>query len=304
MTDQNNAAQAAAKEICKAFELSYAMDADDPTNASDLSHFTNGWRACIMSQVRTEGVQAGDEPGTYVEARECGACGHVGINDSSDTQAACKNCDWSGDSPTQDHCPGCAQNGTMTAACPKCGSQYRLLADSTICAVLASAPVADSTLPLEQALYELVNKIDPGLDTGDLLQDARRASTMLDAIMTSGVRPASAPVAGKARPSQLEGPSNGGLIPEVRLRALALADTAPQASEAVRRQALHQAADLAESFGREAGAGHHFESSSYEAVVPAAAKEISKLIRTLADRAAPPADEDQSLRTQGGCDAH
>ncbi|KDC22947.1 hypothetical protein AZ20_4234 [Bordetella bronchiseptica E014] len=47
------------------------------------------------------------------------------------------------------------------------------------------APVAD-TLPLEKALYELVNKIDTGLDTGDLLQDARCASTVLDAIMTGG----------------------------------------------------------------------------------------------------------------------
>ncbi|MDH2053372.1 hypothetical protein [Achromobacter marplatensis] len=61
MTDKNNAALASAKEIHKAFELSYAMDADDPANASDLSHFTNGWRACIMSQVRAEGVRAGDE---------------------------------------------------------------------------------------------------------------------------------------------------------------------------------------------------------------------------------------------------
>lgn len=51
------------------------------------------------------------------------------------------------------------------------------------------APVADSTLPLEKALHELVSKIAPGLDTGDLLQDAQRASAMLDAIQ------ASAPVA-------------------------------------------------------------------------------------------------------------
>lgn len=54
------------------------------------------------------------------------------------------------------------------------------------------APVADSTLPLEKALHELVSKIAPGLDTGDLLQDAQRASAMLDAIQ------ASAPVAGEA----------------------------------------------------------------------------------------------------------
>lgn len=51
------------------------------------------------------------------------------------------------------------------------------------------APVPDSTLPLEQALHELVDKIVPGLDTGDLVQDARRASTALSAIL------ASAPVA-------------------------------------------------------------------------------------------------------------
>ncbi|MFY3310914.1 hypothetical protein [Achromobacter ruhlandii] len=51
------------------------------------------------------------------------------------------------------------------------------------------APVANSTLPLEKALHELVSKIAPGLDTGDLLQDAQRASAMLDAIQ------ASAPVA-------------------------------------------------------------------------------------------------------------
>lgn len=38
-------------DIREAFELSYAMDADDPASATELSHFTNGWRACIMSQV-------------------------------------------------------------------------------------------------------------------------------------------------------------------------------------------------------------------------------------------------------------
>lgn len=46
------------------------------------------------------------------------------------------------------------------------------------------APVFD-TLPLEKALYELVDKIVPGLDTGDILQDARQASAMLGSIMAS-----------------------------------------------------------------------------------------------------------------------
>ncbi|CUI56038.1 hypothetical protein [Achromobacter xylosoxidans] len=52
MTNQNNAAQAAEQEIREAFELIYAADADDPACAADLFHFTNGWRTCIMSQVR------------------------------------------------------------------------------------------------------------------------------------------------------------------------------------------------------------------------------------------------------------
>lgn len=51
-TDQNNAAPAANKEIHGAVELCYATAADDPANAADLGHFINGWRACIMSQVR------------------------------------------------------------------------------------------------------------------------------------------------------------------------------------------------------------------------------------------------------------
>ncbi|WP_133434518.1 hypothetical protein, partial [Achromobacter xylosoxidans] len=48
--NQNNAAQAANKDIREGFELTYAADADDPACAADLFHFTNGWRACIMSQ--------------------------------------------------------------------------------------------------------------------------------------------------------------------------------------------------------------------------------------------------------------
>ncbi|MFY3626859.1 hypothetical protein ACOTFH_09550 [Achromobacter xylosoxidans] len=59
MTNQNNAAQAAEQEIREAFELTYAADADDPACAADLFHFTNGWRACVMSQVR---APVTDEP--------------------------------------------------------------------------------------------------------------------------------------------------------------------------------------------------------------------------------------------------
>jgi hypothetical protein len=68
----------------------------------------------------------------YAECRECQSCGHIGINDASDSLAACTNCDWSGDSPKEDHCPGCESDGTMTAACPKCGARYNLLADAEL----------------------------------------------------------------------------------------------------------------------------------------------------------------------------
>lgn len=60
------------------------------------------------------------------------------------------------------------------------------------------APVAD-TLPLEAALHVLVDKIVPGLDTGDLVHDAGRASAMLSGIM------ASAPVAGQEVALELRG---------------------------------------------------------------------------------------------------
>lgn len=44
--------RAPVSDIREGFELTYAADADDPACASDLSHFTNGWQACIASQVR------------------------------------------------------------------------------------------------------------------------------------------------------------------------------------------------------------------------------------------------------------
>lgn len=42
------------------------------------------------------------------------------------------------------------------------------------------------SLAFESALVELVNKIDTGLDSGDLLVDARRASSAIDSILSGG----------------------------------------------------------------------------------------------------------------------
>jgi hypothetical protein len=66
----------------------------------------------------------------HVECRECRSCQHVGINDATDTKAACHNCDWSGPTPSEDHCPGCAATNCMGASCPKCGALYSLLAET------------------------------------------------------------------------------------------------------------------------------------------------------------------------------
>ena len=84
------------------------------------------------------------EPGSsiYAECRECEDCCHIGINDSHDKDEACKSCGWSGPRPSHDKCPGCHAEGTMTAACPKCGGAYRLLNDGYISVDAAIPPAA------------------------------------------------------------------------------------------------------------------------------------------------------------------
>lgn len=93
-----------------------------------------------LSAIGAGGVEAPAAPvSTYVEVRECSDCGHVGINDADGSKAACNTCDWQGDSPREDKCPGCNRVGTMSAACPKCGSRTLLLAETHL---LAAAPQA------------------------------------------------------------------------------------------------------------------------------------------------------------------
>lgn len=79
-----------------------------------------------------EGVP--EQAGTYAEARECEHCNHVGINDAANGIASCMACKWNGDSPKEDKCPDCEAEGAMTASCPKCHHEYRLIADATLAA--------------------------------------------------------------------------------------------------------------------------------------------------------------------------
>ncbi len=90
---------------------------------------------------------AGSVPTTYVECRECDSCGHTGLNDADGLRASCNTCGWTGDSPEEDKCPDCQREGTMSAACPKCGERYRLIAAKDIAdpspAVVPAGPVPE-----------------------------------------------------------------------------------------------------------------------------------------------------------------
>lgn len=76
---------------------------------------------------------AGDA--VWVECRQCEGCNHAGINDESATLAACLTCEWSGPSPAEDRCPGCAKEDCMGAACPECGGRYTLMASQEFAAL-------------------------------------------------------------------------------------------------------------------------------------------------------------------------
>jgi hypothetical protein len=86
----------------------------------------------------------------YVECRQCDECGHIGINDSHDTDAACGySCGWTGLSPTEDRCPGCGRENVMGVACPKCSGRYAMLAEAELPASAAPTPTvaADAVVP-------------------------------------------------------------------------------------------------------------------------------------------------------------
>jgi hypothetical protein len=86
----------------------------------------------------------------YVECRECDVCDHRGINDASDTLAACHGCDWSGPSPVEDKCPGCGEENCMAAACPECGGRYALRADANVPLTPPAAQAEQAVRSIEQ----------------------------------------------------------------------------------------------------------------------------------------------------------
>ena len=85
---------------------------------------------------------------TYAAYNECSHCGHAGVNDASETDAACSRCDWSGISPKEDKCPGCGEEGTMVSACPKCGARYSMKAEAHLAAPQPADARAGTVPPL------------------------------------------------------------------------------------------------------------------------------------------------------------
>jgi len=94
----------------------------------------------------------------YVTCHECNNCGHIGINDTSDTTSACNTCNWEGPEPKEDKCPGCQREGTMTTACPECGSRYHLLAEARISP--RALPPTDAVDKLQQLQGSSVDKTE------------------------------------------------------------------------------------------------------------------------------------------------
>ncbi|MFM0439244.1 hypothetical protein PQQ84_22485 [Paraburkholderia strydomiana] len=128
--------------------LSYAthIERTDPTtNGHEVAAAIRALLARQPAAIDKEAVAAT----VYVDCHECAECGHIGINDSHDTDASCGySCGWTGPSPVEDKCPGCQREGVMGLACPKCSGRYSTIAEARIPAAPldreASNPAAPS----------------------------------------------------------------------------------------------------------------------------------------------------------------
>lgn len=188
--------RAPVSDIREGFELTYAANADDPACASDLSHFTNGWRACIMSQVGKPVVMKLEVDTTATIAR---------INDEVARLRAPVVADIRiGVSATRQGAAICIMQPHADGSTTTIYSEMHPLGDSMGHAALASAPVAVppgwKLVPIEPT----PEMEDAGCDVPCPQDGAPPPSTVYAAMI--GVAPpapgASAPVAGEAQPSE------------------------------------------------------------------------------------------------------
>ena len=125
--------------LTKAEAVAYC-DSEDPAKVANVA-LSHGGHGCTVPLVYAHARQPAVPVESRYECRECDNCGHAGINDANLTQGACFSCEWSGPEPVEDKCPGCGDEGCMTAACPKCGARYRFIAELEP-AILPAEPVA------------------------------------------------------------------------------------------------------------------------------------------------------------------
>lgn len=129
---------------------------------------------------------------TYVAVLQCDCCGHIGINDAADGKAACNSCDWQGDSPAEDKCPGCNTVGTMTSGCPECGARTSLIAETHLPAAAPQAPAAPSGTDEVECVcgaswerhghcdYEMVHAPRKAAPAAPLCEDCGNTGTVYD----------------------------------------------------------------------------------------------------------------------------
>lgn len=138
LTTQPAAAQEAVYEISHVSPMNFGGFCAQIITSTKLERGTKLYAAPVTAS------PVGD---LFVECRQCEECNHAGINDSGDNLAACLTCYWSGMAPDEDRCPECGKTGCMSAACPKCGARYKLVASAEFPASTPAAPGIDMGVP-------------------------------------------------------------------------------------------------------------------------------------------------------------
>ena len=134
-TKQAQAAEAGARDERTACEAAWNKRYNSTVSFEGFGReYLTGWLARAALARASEAAQPAEPwASIYVECRECVECGHTGINDSHDTDAACGYpCGWAGPSPIEDKCPGCQRENVMGSACPKCSGRYSILAEARL----------------------------------------------------------------------------------------------------------------------------------------------------------------------------
>jgi hypothetical protein len=148
------------KEFVQAVQRT--IDAAGHSQCCETAAYCSSVRRCTARDAAAPAQSAEAVATVYVECNECAECGHIGINDSHDTDASCGySCGWTGPSPVEDKCPGCQREGVMGLACPKCSGRYSILAEAHIAAPQPTQP-AKAGEALRDAVESMVSMLENG----------------------------------------------------------------------------------------------------------------------------------------------